>query len=475
MLLLLLSLLPKADVDPLDRAEAPAGASQGCAGDARHVHPGDALARAVRLAGRGGTICFGPGIYRLTVPLRPRAGQTLIGVDDSDGQRAVLSGSRILHGFRRSAHGWTVGGQRQQGERNGECADRSRACTFPDDVCRDGVRLRRVLSAEGLRPGTFFFDYRRDEITVYDDPRGHRLEAMVAPTAILARPGSSGADVTVRGFVVEEVASRAQHGAIETTAPGWLVTGNLVRVNHGAGITSTGHVRIVGNTVRDNGQLGIGGTGESTYVADNEIAANNTAGFDPGWEAGGAKWAVTDHLVVRGNRVHDNDGPGLWTDIDAQHTTYADNIVRDNSRAGIFHEISADAVIRDNVVTGNGHGFDTWLWGSGILLAGSHDVTVSGNMLAGNAEGIGLIQQQRGRSGVDGLPRRLHDIAVHDNEISMSHGDSGAVEDNGYRRLFRDPSITWVDDVWHEVSGTPFQWDDRALTLAQWRRLGHDR
>jgi len=247
-----------------------------------------------------------------------------------------------------------------------------------------------------------------------------------------------------------------------------------VRVNHGAGITSSGHVRITDNTVLSNGQLGVGGTGDSTYVLRNEIAFNNTAGFDPGWEAGGGKWAVTSHLVVRRNQMHDNDGPGLWTDIDAQDTTYVHNIVRDNSRAGIFHEISADAVIRDNVVAGNGHGFDTWLWGSGILLAGSHDVEVSNNRLRDYAEGIGLIQQKRGRSEVDGRPRRLHDVAIHDNATWMAYGESGAVEDNGYTKLFTDPTITWSNDVWHQSTGSPFMWDDDYLTLREWHDLGHD-
>jgi parallel beta-helix repeat protein len=248
----------------------------------------------------------------------------------------------------------------------------------------------------------------------------------------------------------------------------------VVRVNHGAGITTAGHVEVTGNRVLRNGQLGIGGTGAETYVTDNEVAFNNTAGFDPGWEAGGAKWAVTDGLVVLRNRVHDNDGPGLWTDIDARGTTYIDNVVRDNTRAGIFHEISADATIRGNTVTGNGHGFDTWLWGAGILLAGSHDVEVDGNTLSGNAAGIALIQQDRGDSDVDGMPHTLHDLSIHDNEVTMSRGPSGGVTDDGYDAMFDDPTITWTGNTWLGSAGRPFWWADDELTLAQWRDLGHD-
>jgi parallel beta-helix repeat protein len=432
-----------------------------------HVRPGDDVRQIVSRAGTGRTICFAPGRYRLTAPIRPRAGQHLIA------SHATLSGSRVLTGFHRTSAGWAIGRQRQQGQRNGTCRSGT-ACTYPDDVLRDGRPLRRVLSRRALRRGSYYFDYRRNTITVHDDPHHHRVEAMVAPVAIQSRTGRAGANVTVRGFTIEHFATMAQHGAIETWAPGWTIRGNTVRVNHGAGITSDGHVRIIRNRVRRNGQLGIGGTGNATFVYGNDIARNNTGGFDPGWEAGGAKWAVTNHLVVEHNDVHDNNGPGLWTDIDARDTTYADNVVRNNARAGIFHEISGSAIIRGNVVTGNGHGFDTWLWGSGILLAGSHNVHIRGNRLAGNAEGIGLIQQDRGNSEVDGTARTLHDIAISRNVITMSGGNSGGVTDDGFESMFTDPSITWMRDTWHGVHQAAFAWNDTEVTAARWRRLGHD-
>jgi parallel beta-helix repeat protein len=455
-----LSALALAVVATLMAMPSASGAETTCS---VRVHPGSDVRREVAAAGRDATVCFDDGTYRLAAPLRPRAGQTLLG------RGAVLDGSRVLTGFTRVGDGWVVGDQHQQGERTGTCA-RGQACTYPNGVLRDGRALRLVLDRDRLRPGAFWFDHRRDRIVVADDPHGHRLEAMVAPAAIV----SGGADVTVRGFTVEHFATRAQHGAIETSAPGWRIVDNTVQVNHGAGITTGGHVEVVGNRVLRNGQLGIGGTGADTLVAHNVIAFNNTVGFDPGWEAGGAKWAVTDHLVVRGNRVHGNDGPGLWTDIDAQDTTYVGNVVRNNTHVGIFHEISAAATIRDNVVTGNGHGFDAWLWGAGILIAGSHDVEVAGNRLGQNAAGIALIQQDRGRSDVDGTPRTLHDLSIHDNEVTMSRGPSGGVTDNGYDAMFSDPSITWTGNTWHGSGGRPFWWADDELTLAQWRDLGHD-
>ena len=55
-------------------------------------------------------------------------------------------------------------------------------------------------------------------------------------------------------------------------------------------------------------------TPDDGLVEGNEIDHNNTAGFSAFWEAGGTKWAETRRLVVRGNRAHHNQGPGLWTD-----------------------------------------------------------------------------------------------------------------------------------------------------------------
>jgi parallel beta-helix repeat protein len=52
---------------------------------------------------------------------------------------------------------------------------------------------------------------------------------------------------------------------------------------------------------------------------------------------------------------------------------YEGNLVEDNEGPGIFHEISYDAEIRINEVSGNGDD-DTWVWGSQILAAASSTV-----------------------------------------------------------------------------------------------------
>ncbi|MDP1465830.1 right-handed parallel beta-helix repeat-containing protein, partial [Klebsiella pneumoniae] len=83
------------------------------------------------------------------------------------------------------------------------------------------------------------------------------------------------------------------------------------------------------------GQIGIAGIGDDVLIENNEIAFNNYAGYGASWEAGGTKFVRTNNLIVRGNRVHHNNGPGLWTDIDNMNSTISDNDVFYNTGAGI--------------------------------------------------------------------------------------------------------------------------------------------
>jgi hypothetical protein len=105
-------------------------------------------------------------------------------------------------------------------------------------------------------------------------------------------------------------------------------------------------------------------------IEGNEIAFGNWRfASDPGFESGGTKFVKTDSLIVRNNYVHDNGGPGIWTDIDNVHVLIENNRVEANAREGIVHEIGYSAVIRNNSVTGNGTGDpyrgQGWLWNAG--------------------------------------------------------------------------------------------------------------
>jgi parallel beta-helix repeat protein len=443
-----------------------AGADPGC--DVR-LHPGGDTHDAIAEASAAARICFGAGTYRLHRPLLPHAGQIL------DGQgHATLQGSRRLRNFHRKGRFWAVPGQVQRGQRSGECRPSADgACRFPDAVYRDGHPLRRVLSRGRLEHGSFYFDYRHHRIFVADSPRGYDLEAATAEAAIVARPGPAGRAVEIRGLRVMMFATPAQHGAIVASSSDWTIEHNRVLLNHGAGISIEQPVTITDNRISRNGQEGIAAAGSRITVTGNVISHNGWAGFDPGWEAGGAKWGEVGHLLVSGNRVTGNKGPGLWDDIGSWDVTYSENVVSGNDGPGIFHEIGGRARILCNRVTHNGFAKPEWLWGSGVLLAASHHVEVAGNTVQDNADGIGLIQQDRGND-PRGRRRYLHDIDVHDNTVALANGDTGLVQDTGDDSVFRDPSITYESNRYEQSRGKRFLWDDTELNAAGWRAVGHD-
>jgi parallel beta-helix repeat protein len=370
-----------------------------------------------------------------------------------------------------------AGGQRQQNAAaHGPCAA-GKACTYADDVFFDDRPLRRVLRIEAVGPGTFFFDYAHDQIWIGADPHGHRVEAAVTTRAF--KGWGSGADkVQISSLRIEKFANEAQSGAINGR-PTWVVVHCDVRLNHGIGIQDAGV--IVGNHVHDNGQLGVGGSLiKRGLVAHNEIDHNGYARFDPGWEAGGGKWLKTANLVIRDNYVHDNWGPGLWTDTDNVHTTYLRNRVVSNTGPGIDHEASYDARIADNISSQNGRGERGWVDGAGILVNSSRSVTISGNKVTDNADGIGLVQTDRG-TGPEG-PHLLQDVRATHNTVVMRMGRTGLVNDTGDAALYTTYGNRFDRNTY--VLGCtplPFAWarsegsgDYAYITRAAWVAAGND-
>ena len=231
--------------------------------------------------------------------------------------------------------------------------------------------------------------------------------------------------MTIRGLVVEKYASPLQSGAIAgDNTSGWLVESNEFRWNHGSALKLGDRMRVQNNYTHHNGHLGLNGSNVvDALVEGNEIAYNNVAGVDVHWSGGGTKFSRTTRLTIRGNRSHHNHGKGIWTDIDNRYTLYENNVVTDNERMGIFHEISYDAVIRNNTCERNGFQSTGNLRGGGIAVTSSPNVEIYGNTLRGNAHGIAIQQDARG-SGAYG-PHVVSNLYVHDNVVTMSSGLTG--------------------------------------------------
>jgi parallel beta-helix repeat protein len=154
------------------------------------------------------------------------------------------------------------------------------------------------------------------------------------------------------------------------------------------------------NAIQPRASLGtfvcpVTGGPQNIVLSDNEISYNDTCNweafskfpvrtpagcagagqFDGCGCSGGGKFWQAQNVTVRDNYVHDNYGQGIWSDGNVRTALYEGNRIENNGGAGIDHEISWDAIIRNNnlknnMTLENGQGKSCW-WGSAVALNNS--------------------------------------------------------------------------------------------------------
>ena len=100
---------------------------------------------------------------------------------------------------------------------------------------------------------------------------------------------------------------------------------------------------------------------------------------------------------------------------------------------------------------------------------------MKGNQLEGNKNGIMLIQADRG-SGPNG-PYVLKNVNVHDNIVTMTHGQrTGAVLYGGDSGLWTRNNNDFERNTYNlqTADAATFQWAGGTRTDAQWRSYGND-
>lgn len=434
------------------------------------ISPGEDIQAAVDANPPGTTFLIRTGIHRLQEVL-PKDGQVFVGEPG-----AVLSGAVLLNDWQPNGSWWSVDGQTQRAVEFGLCADGVPRCGHSNDLFVDDVTYEHVGSLADLGPGKWFFDYGANRIYLGEDPAGRRVETSVAERAF----HGSAAGVRILDLIVEKYANRAQLAAVDSRVAsnvgygsGWIVDGVEARLNHGVGINVTNGGVARNNFAHHNGQLGLSAQGNDVLIEGNEISYNNTAGFHLDWEAGGTKFATTVNAVVRGNYVHDNHGLGLWVDVSAVNTIIEDNRSEYNYQAGIAVEKSYGAIVRNNHSEGNGledvRG-ELWLWSPGILVNVSRDVEIYGNTVVNNANGITAVQQNRG-SGQFGESIVMN-LWVHDNDITMPQGYTGAAQDVGDNSIFTSRNNRFDNNTYHGPAS--FRWFNDYLSFTEWQGFGMD-
>lgn len=246
-------------------------------------------------------------------------------------------------------------------------------------------------------------------------------------------------NVTIEGFTFINSNQPQYHGGLSNDGhDNWTIRNNTFRDAGNAAIDikqGSGHL-IENNHVSRSGNVGIRieSVGSAT-VRGNVTVENNTKNLDPGWEAGGMKitgnYGGVHNVVIENNEAANNNGPGIWIDVDGHDIEIRNNRVHDNARAGIIYELSFGGKIHGNVVYNNGRGFDAWGFGAGILIQNSSTTEVYDNVVAWNADGISVISQNRGESRWNNVTGNT----VRDNTIILNH-------DGGWNTY----ALAWLED-----------------------------
>ncbi|MEU4197389.1 right-handed parallel beta-helix repeat-containing protein [Kribbella sp. NPDC026611] len=438
------------------------------------IEPGDNAQSIVNSKPAGTTFCFAAGLHRISQTIRPKANQVL-----ASSQRAVLTGSVPLTGWTKSGSAWVVRGALPAAYgKSGECEDnQANICYLREQLFLDGSHLTRVAGVSAVRAGTFYADYGADVIYLGSNPAGHQVEMSKTATAI----ESNATGVVVRGLTIEHFASAPQAGAL-VSGPGWKVTANDVRWNHAVGVmlVKANNAKIDKNLIQSNGQLGLGQySSAAAAVTHNVITANNTDGFwIADWESGGIK-STRSSGTVSGNVIKSNKGIGMWADVADDGRVITGNQIVSNAADGIRFEISRNGTISGNTVTGNGfgtgRGSGTSLWdGGGININTSTGVTVKGNKISGNVNGVTIQSRTRG-SGPWGM-YLLRDIAVTGNTIEMTGGTqaTGMVQNAGAAVPAGEVVFSGNKYLLDALSAQRFAKFGTKLTAAGWRDAGLD-
>lgn len=423
----------------------------------------------------GTTYVIATGLHRGQHVI-PDDGDTFVGEPG-----AIVSGAVELDPAAFTARDglWVMAGREEapfttdSGELHGQMEDGFARDAANHDLWRDDVRLQHVEALVDLdATGEWFFDYDADELWVADDPAtATGLELAVVP-AFARSPGAR--DVTIADLTLTRYASPAQHGVIHADGPDWHISDVVVQEAHGTGIVLGDGSVLEGSEVRDAGQMGVAAEDAGHIVVrDTEIAGNGQLRYRWNWERGGLKFKGTQDVEVLDSHVHDNDGPGIWFDIDNREVVIAGNLVEDNTVSGIFYEISFDGVIRDNEVYRNGLSDQAGPIGTGIFVSISTDVLVEGNTTAGNRFEVILVHADRSEEIGPGYG--VEDVIVRDNDITMSNeGAVGFYVDTDETEYYTDRGNAFTGNT-YTVDGCElcFRWGD-LTDLAGWQAVGND-
>ena len=255
----------------------------------------------------------------------------------------------------------------------------------------------------------------------------------------------------------------------------WLMENLYVHDNiHGVRIGESS--RLSWSLISDNYWFGVTANSTRDGIMEDSELRNNHRNEDWGhttWGASATKFVKTTNFIIRRNYSHHNLGPGLWSDIDNDGTLFEGNLVEDNLRSGIQHEVSYSATIRNNTVRRNGGAANIYISNS----AGTSDqpIRVYGNIVEDHPQWEIMIYDNGTRWDNGSRSPRPDHISIYDNTLKHSNTRgrvAGVYGDNGGPDLTKNFKW-WGND--YTVNGAlvdkPFEWGDSDQDWVGWNAL----
>jgi parallel beta-helix repeat protein len=356
------------------------------------------VAQAIAKAPAGGTIVLRAGTYHesVTVP----ATKTLT-IQSYPHEAVWFDGSTAVGDWKSDGGDWYHDGWTAQFDASptytaGAAVNSDTAFQFvdpkypmaahPDELWIGGALQRQVGSRGEVTPGAFYADYGAHRLYVGSNPGGQQVRATDLAEAITIRSGGS----VLRGIGVRRYATSLPKMAT-VKVMGGNVTVENVTISDSAttGLSAlANHATFNHVTTRDNGMLGI----HANYADDLRMESvlsenNNVEHFKSAPVAGGIKVTRSRRVAIVNSRLQGNLGTGIWMDESVYDITLTGNDIVDNTHHGISLELSAKALVADNVITGNRD--------DGIRINDTANVQIWNNTLAGNTRSINLVEDYR--------------------------------------------------------------------------------
>ncbi|MDN4612601.1 right-handed parallel beta-helix repeat-containing protein [Arthrobacter burdickii] len=283
--------------------------------------------------------------------------------------------------------------------------------SHPDQVWIDGTAQQQVASLDELTAGSFLVDYDSDRLFLGSDPSGKNVRASSIAKAISIQSAGS----AVKGIGVRRFSPSVPHmAAVTLESTGISIENVVVEQTSTTGLAVSGtDARLLGITLTQNGMLGASATyADGLSAAGLKVTDNNTEGFHHSPVAGGFKIGRTRSVQVQDSIFRANNGTGLWFDESVVDITTSGNDFIGNSGHGLAVEISARAVVANNVIAGNE--------GHGLKINNTSDVAIWNNSFIDNGRPINIVQDSR-------------------------RATDGRTPGHDPRQLFPDPLITWIN------------------------------